>query len=204
MADNVSIQINMENGELLVQAPAEALETVFAKLDSILPKLADLHKKFVSESVEPIQAEDTSVTEAQNLQGAIDLHNESLKRPSKRKRTAASKKPESFKMVDLGLDEKQRTQFKAFYGQKNPQGQNEQLLVIMAGLKNFGGKEYLTKDEIYTGLKTVNAKVPARISSVLSNLRIEGRIISEAEGYRIHHTGEDFVKFDLPKQDGNN
>ena len=105
-------------------------------------------------------------------------------------------------MVELGLDENSRSALREFYSEKNPKSQNEQLLVVMDWLKRNAGKNSVTKDEIYTALRTVEAKIPARIPSVLSNLGIEGKITGDADGYRIHHTGEDFVKFNLPKKEG--
>jgi len=202
MADNVTIQLNMASGEVLIQAPAESLDTIFNKLETFLPKLADVHGKYAPDTVE-----DASVEEDTRLQPQVlhekNEHTEIVPKNSvKRKRTASSKKAETFSMVDLGLDETARTALRTFYSEKNPKNQNEQLLVVMAWLKEHARKDSVTKDEIYTGLRTVEAKIPARISSVLSNLGIEGKITGDADGYRIHHTGEDFVKFNLPKKDG--
>ena len=61
-------------------------------------------------------------------------------------------------------------------------------------------KQSLTKDEIYTGLKTVNARIPARISSVLSNLMLDGKVIPDGGKYALHHTGEDYVVYDMPEK----
>ena len=37
MADNVTIQLNMTNGEIHIQAPAESLDTIFDKLEAFYP-----------------------------------------------------------------------------------------------------------------------------------------------------------------------
>ena len=202
MADNVTIQLNMTNGEILIQAPSESLDTIFDKLESFLPKLSEVHNKYAPEPTEGESLGLTTNTEPQSPADTTEHTDLPAKVVTKRKHAASTKKAESFNMVDLGLDEQHRNALRTFYAEKNPKSQNEQLLVIMAWLKEHAGKVAVTKDEIYTALRTVDVKIPARISSVLSNLAIEGRITSDTDGYRIHHTGEDLVKFNLPKKDG--
>ena len=202
MAENVTIQMNLMSGEISIQAPTDALNVVFDKLESFLPKLSEGHNKFASTPAKDVSQESPNLDQdsqtTQDQSGQADVL---TKTTSKRKRNASSKKPESYSMVELGLDATKRTELRAFYSEKNPKNQNDQLLVIMAWFKDNAGKDVLTKDEIYTALRTVEAKIPARITSVLSNLGIEGRITSEADGFRIHHTGEDHVRLNLPKKD---
>lgn len=200
MADNVTIQLNMTNGEIHIQAPAESLDTIFDKLEAFLPKLAGIRTEYVPDKADSITVEeDNHSASAAEKSEHIDVLS---KNSTKCKRTSSSKKTETFNMVELGLDENSRSALREFYSEKNPKSQNEQLLVVMDWLKRNAGKNSVTKDEIYTALRTVEAKIPARISSVLSNLGIEGKITGDADGYRIHHTGEDFVKFNLPKKEG--
>lgn len=200
MSENVTIQMNITSGEILIQAPAESLDTIFDKLENFLPSMVAVKTKFENEA--PKEAEAPQETKEDAISREDNLPDVAVKSTPKKKRSASSKKAESYKIAELGLSEQQRQAFREFYNDKSPKSQNEQILVIMYWLKNNGGKEALSKDDIYTGLKTVDAKVPARISSVLSNLGIEGRITSDSDGYRLHHTGEDFVKFDLPKKEG--
>ena len=200
MADNVTIQINMTNGEIHIQAPAESLDTIFDKLETFLPKLADIRTEYVPEKTDFITVEEGN--HSASVAEKSEQTDIPFKNSTKRKRASSSKKTETFNMVELGLDENSRYALREFYSEKNPKNQNEQLLVVMDWLKRNAGKTSVTKDEIYTALRTVEAKIPARISSVLSNLGIEGKITGDADGYRIHHTGEDFVKFNLPKKEG--
>lgn len=203
MAENVTIQMNMTNGEILIQAPAESLDTIFDKLQAFLPSMMAVHEKFADEDTMQNDASQGIENDTKSTEPSKDsMQDPIVKSGAKKKRSAASKKPESYKMAELGLDEQQRQSFREFYNSKSPKSQNEQILVVMYWLKNDGEKAVLSKDDIYTGLKIVDAKVPARISSVLSNLGIEGRTTSDGDGYHLHHTGEDFVKFDLPKKDG--
>ena len=119
---------------------------------------------------------------------------------STKKKKNNNSKTESFKVVDLGLEQAKRTAYREFYEEKKPSNQNQQILVAMYWLIKEVHKQYLSKDDIYTGLKTVNARVPARISSVLSNLMMDGKVISDEGKYTLHHTGEDYVVYDLPEK----
>lgn len=199
MSENVTIQINLNSGELMIQAPAESIDTVFDKLEAFLPKIVKTHVPS-EQKIEPeLLSNDVDEHVDGHLSECVETPHKSV---SRRKRSASSKKPESYDIVELGLSETQRIALRSFYSEKNPKSQNEQLLVIMCWLKNNANKDAVSKDEIYTALKTVDAKIPTRISSVLSNLSIDGKITSDSSGYRIHHTGEDFVKFNLPKKEG--
>lgn len=203
MAENVTIQLNITTGEILIQAPAESLDTIFSKLESFVPNMVAVHEELTSSETNDDNAIHGSPDDVNSSKSKDEPQPaENIKGGTKKKRSASSKKPESYKMVELELNEAQRQDFRKFYTDKNPKSQNEQLLVIMYWLKNNANKEAFSKDEIYTGLKTVDAKVPTRITSVLSNLGIDGKIISNDDGFHLHHTGEDFVKFDLPKKDG--
>ena len=58
MADNVTIQLNMTNGEIHIQAPAESLDTIFDKLEAFLPKLADIRTEYVPDKADSITVEE--------------------------------------------------------------------------------------------------------------------------------------------------
>lgn len=90
MADNVTIQLNMTNGEIHIQAPAESLDTIFDKLEAFLPKLADIRTEYVPDKADSITVEedDHSVSAAEKSEHTDVLS----KNSTKRKRTSSSKK----------------------------------------------------------------------------------------------------------------
>ena len=196
LSNFIKIQVRLKEGEVFVEAPGDALELVFTKLELFLPNLIQVSQSIFQENhvnkVEPSNFDKDEEIQSSGEDKFVEL------RSSKRKRSASSRL-ESYKVVDIGLSPEQRVKYKEFYDEKKPANQNQQLLVAMYWLKKEANKPLLSKDEIYTGLKTVNARIPARISSVLSNLMLEGKVVSEKDGnYSLTHIGEDFVNYDLP------
>ena len=113
---------------------------------------------------------------------------------------SSSAKPETFKTVELGLNADERQAFKDFYAEKSPSGQSDHVLTVIYWLIKNTNRESLSKDEVFTGLRTVNEKAPKRLTSVLSNLAISSYIIKSGSNSSLHHIGEDYVERDLPKK----
>lgn len=88
MADNVTIQLNMTNGEIHIQAPAESLDTIFDKLEAFLPKLADIRTEYVPDKADSITVEEDDHSAAEKSEHTDVLS----KNSTKRKRTSSSKK----------------------------------------------------------------------------------------------------------------
>lgn len=201
MSDIVKIIIDLNNGSINIEAPSEALDKVFDRLESFLPSLIEAREQFEQEFVD---TEAENIEEAQQEGGmksttdsAETLPSEPKTSPKKR---SASSKPESLKAVDLGLTADDREEFRQFYQLKKPQGQSQHVLTVIYWLMKNTSKTFLTKDEIFTGLRIVGEKVPKRLISVLSNLAIDSMIIRNKNEFSLHHIGEDFVEHDLPKQ----
>lgn len=194
MSEIVKIQVNLEDGIISIEAPQDALDMIFDRLESFLPKVNSMS---IKKEEEPDKKDYNS-----KLEDKEQIENNKTELPSgnsKKKKRNTSGKSETLKMIDLGLDNSERSEFKQLYKEKRPQNQNQQVLVIMYLLKNIAKRENINKDEIYTGLKTVDERVPKRISSVLSNLMLDGKVLNTSDGkYNLHHTGEDFVTHDLP------
>jgi folylpolyglutamate synthase/dihydropteroate synthase len=200
MSENVGIKINIKDGNIEIQAPVESLEMIFDKLGAFIPKFADAQTMMVDSD-----HKDTVVDEEKQPENAINVIQEKQSKEEKtvkKEKSSASKKKETYKTVELNVSSEKRDEFREFYKVKNPSSQNDQVLTVMYWLAKHANKPITNKDEIYTGLRTVNERIPGRISSVLSNLRIEGKVVLEGNGtgYRLHHTGEDYVERDLPKE----
>lgn len=203
MSETVKIQIDLKSGTVLVEAPPEALDTVFDRIENFIPRLSEATEELISEAVDikSFEEETRNQTDKQNTKDNQESKSEETKKTvKKQKRRSGGSKTETFKIVDLGLDESQRADFRSFYESKTPKNQNNQVLVIMYWLSKKANKTLLSKEEIFTGFKTVGARVPARISSVISNLMMDGKIIPDGGKYSLHHTAEDFVTHDLPER----
>ena len=199
MADTVRIQLYLASGTVSIEAPPDSLDTVFERLESFIPQLADAYADFAPLDSEDPQdgSEDEEVPEGEtNSDPTTATPASRTKRGSRR-----DSKKETSRRVDLGLDEAQRNAFRQFFADKTPKGQNDQVLTIMYWLQKEAGTASLDRDQIFTGFRTVDAPVPGRIGSVLSNLRIAGMVVPQDDGkYVLHHVGEDHVKFKLPKK----
>lgn len=114
----------------------------------------------------------------------------------------ASSRKETYKTAEIGLDKDQRQAFKSFYEQKKPKNQNDQILTLMVWLKDNAGLEPVNADHLYTGFRTVGAKVSGKTSSVLGNIVGTGAITSVGNGlYQLTHVGEDEVEYELPREE---
>lgn len=196
MTEQVKISISLATGEVTIEAPASALGEVFDRLESFVPRLREIAES-AREHDDQESPNDPAGNDGASQAGA------SIEMPAPKKGKggkAGSGKPESYKAVNLGLSPEQRVAFKEFYASKAPETQNDQLLVVMYWLINNTGREKVTMDEIFTGLRTVDEKIPKRISSVLSNLAIGAYISKENNEPRLLHVGEDHVVHNLPKK----
>lgn len=200
MSEQVKINLNISTGEVCIEAPVDALESIFDRLESFLPRL-------VTESVNESQAKDGPPAQDEVTQEHVtDDNTESTSKPKQKTKVkkaspkANSTKPESYKTVDLGLSQDQRLEFKSFYEAKDPGNQSDHILVVIYWLIKNTNRTKLTIDEIFTGLRTVGEKVPKRITSVLSNLSLASYITKENNEPTLLHIGEDYIDHDLPKK----
>ena len=199
MTEQVKISISLSTGEVTIEAPSSALGEIFDRLESFVPRLREIAqsaKEHESESDGGDSGEGDNQPVAKAAEPATGAGRKS------KAGKGSSGKPESYKAVDLKLTPEQRAAFKEFYNSKAPETQNDQLLVVMYWLLQNTDREKVTMDEIFTGLKTVDAKIPKRISSVLSNLAIGAYISKENNEPKLLHVGEDHVLHNLPKKKG--
>ncbi|MBW8457236.1 MAG: hypothetical protein K0M58_02155 [Thiobacillus sp.] len=197
MTEQVKISISLATGEVTIEAPASALSEVFDRLESFVPRLREIAES-AREHEEP--SPDTPKELGSGVvTPAPSAHAEPVKQPPQKKARGGSGKNESYKAADLGLTPDQRIAFKEFYASKAPDNQSDQVLVVIYWLIQNTGREKVTMDEIFTGLRTVGEKIPKRISSVLSNLALASHISKESNEPRLLHIGEDHVMHSLPK-----
>lgn len=203
VTEQVKINLNLSTGEVAIDAPASALDSIFDRLELFLPKLVSDFESNVGKRREPSPEIGASVDddeEAEAEEKTLPKEDEYKKSPKKRASKSSSAKPQSYKTVDLGLSPEQRADFKGFYESKAPRTQNDHVLVVIYWLLKNTDRERLTVDEIFTGLRTVGERIPKRITSVLSNLSIGSYITKENNEPTLLHIGEDYVDHDLPKK----
>ncbi|MBU4006232.1 MAG: hypothetical protein KKD41_16395 [Gammaproteobacteria bacterium] len=195
MTEQVKISISLSTGEVTIEAPASALSEVFDRLESFVTRLREIAES-ARDHEEPGTANASGVVTAPP---ASSGGTEIAKQAPQKRQKGGSGKNESYKSIDLGLTPEQRTAFKEFYTSKAPDNQSDHVLVVIYWLIQNTGREKVTMDEIFMGLRTVGEKIPKRISSVLSNLSIAAHISKENNEPRLLHVGEDHVMHNLPK-----
>lgn len=197
MSDIVKINIDLNSGAVNIEAASESLNIIFDRLESFLPSLINAKSQFSNGEGE---GEVTAEGDEENVdEEAVEAVESKGKTSAKPKRTSSGK-PETFKTVELGLNADERQAFKDFYAEKSPSGQSDHVLTVIYWLIKNTNRESLSKDEVFTGLRTVNEKAPKRLTSVLSNLAISSYIVKNGSNSSLHHIGEDYVERDLPKK----
>lgn len=197
MSDIVKINIDLNSGAVNIEAASESLNMIFDRLESFLPSLINAKSQFSNGEGE---GEGTGEGDEENIdEESVEAVEPKGKTPAKPKRTSSGK-PETFKTVELGLNADERQAFKDFYAEKSPSGQSDHVLTVIYWLIKNTNRESLSKDEVFTGLRTVNEKAPKRLTSVLSNLAISSYIVKSGSNSSLHHIGEDYVERDLPKK----
>ncbi|ABN62206.1 hypothetical protein [Shewanella baltica] len=198
MTNIVKINIDLNSGAVNIEAASESLNMIFDRLESFLPSLNDAKNQFSNCDYENADTVEVSGESSSNDEESVSVECND-KAPAKPKRSSSSK-PETFKTVELGLDAELRQAFKDFYAEKSPTGQSDHVLTVIYWLIKNTDKEFLSKNEVFTGLRTVNEKAPKRLTSVLSNLALSSYIIKNGANSGLHHIGEDYVERELPKK----
>jgi hypothetical protein len=197
MDEPIRIHIDLATGAVDVTAPVDAIDSVFAKLEAFLPQLAGAYNRRDPGKGAGGDSQGDN-TDAETDVSSSESTGAGGKMTGRRK--GGSKSKETYKIVSIDMDESKRTEFRAFFEQKAPSGQNDQTLVVMYGLKAMGKLSACSKDQIFSGFRMLpSIKVPGKISSVLGNLVGGGYVKNIGVGmYEITHVGEDRVKLELP------
>lgn len=195
MTDPVQIKIDLASGTFEVAAPASDIGTIFDKIESFLPKMSALFGGRNGGGVPGGLAEQQQTGGSRSAEADVDAQKPASKRKS------GSKAKETYKQIDFDMDDAKRAEFRNFFTDKSPTGQNDQTLVIMYGLSTMAGLPTVGWNEIFSGFRLLNTKVPAKISSVLGNMVGGGLVVNAGTGrYKLTHVGEDRVKLDLPSK----
>jgi hypothetical protein len=105
--------------------------------------------------------------------------------------------------VDLKAGEG-KIALREFYTEKNPGNHYEKTAVFVYYLSKFNSKQEARFGEILSCYEEVNEKKPSIADIVKNSIRYKGWLEQGSEKYsaRLTISGENFVKFDLPGQNG--
>jgi len=196
LSDPVQIRIDLTNGAVEVNAPVDAIDSIFARLESFIPLMVSAHAKRPTAGGVPAQdLGQGSIEEADTSGDDSDRQGKGVP-----KKKGSNRAKETYKIVEFAMDADKRQEYRAFYASKSPSGQNDQTLVVMYGLASSANLASVDKNEIYSGFRLIDdVSVPGKISSVLGNLGGGGFVQNVGNGkYKLTHVGEDRVKLKLP------
>jgi hypothetical protein len=189
MSEHIKVNVDVSTGAVSIECPEAALEAILSRVAEFMPKLAALR---APEPENPVQSSEDRTSNPQSP----DEGKPGSRRGSKQK--AASP---TYKMVDLGIGDDAKRTFKKWFDEKKPRSQNDQVLLCAFWLNKTLKRDTFTDDDVFTALRTAGVpKIPARIESVISNLKLENRLVGEKGKYKINHIGEDFINNELPPQ----
>lgn len=187
--ESFSVQINLREGTIQINGPVESMDDLFARVEEYLPKF-QVAGGIQAEIPPPMEQKPTKKPRRQTKKAS----------PTKQRKSSGGRKKyvEKYEIVDFGLSSEARNDFREFYSEKSPTNQNDQVLVIAYWLLNNTDREVVTREEIFTGFRMLDIKIPAQLRTVVSALAREGMITPSGKDFSLNHIGEDQVVHDLP------
>ncbi len=189
MSENVKINIDLSTGTVQIECPETAFESTLNRVEQFLPKLQSFRAERMVNDAPKIPPQAESGRDAgRDGDGTKATRGQGKRRPTP-----------VYKVTELGADDNAKREFKNFYESKKPQNQNDQVLLCGFWLNITLKRDTFTDDDVYTALRAAGAaKIPSRIESVISNLKLESKLVGEQGKYKTTHIGEDYVNNDLP------
>lgn len=117
----------------------------------------------------------------------------------KQRRGSGTAKTTNWSMVNNLLDEAGRKALKAFYNEKMPSNQNEQVAVLAIKLQELTGRDGFDGNEIHTAFQIVGKKTPGNLNAVFGNMASAGLGSQAGKKFKPNFKAGDLVKHDLPK-----
>lgn len=166
------------------------------KLDAVLDRLEEMFSNGRVPGPTIDRAGDETQPEADDAPASAPQ----AKGGKKRSRSGGAGKVKSWNIVDLGLDEAQRSELRRFFADKAPRGQNEEIAVLAAKLSELSGQKSFNGDQIHSALKIVDRPTPKNMTAVFGNMKKGGLGDYKGLDFIVNHYTEDYVKFKLPHQ----
>lgn len=190
----VKLKIDIKNGTVEIEANGELFEKVSEKAGALLDKFA----KIDFQGSAPSETGESHEREARDDSDENNQHPPEQK--VKKRRASGSARSTNWKMVDNLLDEAGRHSLKAFFEEKMPSGQNEQVAVLTVKLKELTSREGFDGDEIHTAFQIVGKKTPGNLNAVFGNMATAGLGSQSDKKFKPNFKAGDLVKHDLPRK----
>lgn len=190
MPEHIKVNIDLSMGSVSVECSESAFQEILQRIEEFIPKLLTSFPAQERKNGSPLSPLSLPAESEDALPDVAKTN----------KRRGKARPASTYKMVDLGVDDNAKREFKKVFESNAPKSQNDQVLLCAYWLNKTLTRDAFTDDDIFTALRTAGAlKIPSRIESVISNLKLENKLLGERGKYKITHIGEDFVNNDLSK-----
>ena len=190
MAD-IKLRLGLFEGTLELECNGADFETVMTRCEAMLEKFKTAKPSIEAVSIKP--QEDSS---SQSDEIPVEKPAEEPKPKRRRKGTSNST---NWKFVDDLLNEGQFEKLKAFYTEKAPGKQNDQVAVIAHQMKELLGREGFDGHELHTAFALLGIKTPANLNSVFANMAGESLGKLDDGKWKPNFKASNRVTHDLPE-----
>jgi hypothetical protein len=198
----ISLKIDVHNGLIELDSPAEEFEQAISKTMTLTSTL-DFGRPRVEDapaaSPEPLPPEAT----VQAAAGQIPPN----ARPSRGNSKGSAGRPGrigSFEEVKGLLSEPQEKELRAFFSEKAPQEQGHRILVALVKGEQMLGRRGFSYNEIYTLMRLGGVKpLPKAVDVVLARLMQDQFVVRDGGGFAAKFLGREFVEDQLPPKVSN-
>lgn len=117
-----------------------------------------------------------------------------IKKPKRQLKSFTS---DSYEIVEVGLTEEERSEFRSYFSSFKSLSNIDKAVVISYWIKENKNINEIDKDIMFTMLKTANANTSFDIKGALRNAKSLNKYYingSEKGKYKLNHIGEDYVK----------
>lgn len=196
--NRVDLEVDIHTGIIKLRAPPESFDAALTRTMELIATLDLPSRRRVAmpadSAVAPIQAAAASTATVAD-------------KPKTRARAGggdSSNRPGrigSFEVVKNLLTEPQEMELRAFYVEKAPADQGDQILVGLYKGEQLLGRKDLTYNEIYTLMWLGGIKdLPKALDLALARLGDDQKIIREKNAFSMKFVGRQYVEDTLPRK----
>jgi hypothetical protein len=198
VSDPVKLDINLTTGVVSIECSEAVLDNVFEKIESFLPVLADVRDSLSGDR----SGKGPQEQGQQSGAAASDASVPSQTPPAASERVRKPRSPATYQVVDFGLDKEGIRNFKQFYVDKASKSKTDQVITIAYWLAKNAQRNGVDGNDVYSGLKLVDARTNFDIAPALSRLKANGKMKLSDGKYLVTPKGEDYVEHELPRSSG--
>lgn len=189
---DIKLRIDVKEGTIEIEADSDSFDRVSDKAAILLNTFKEVEF--------PSSKSDGDECEIKHGEQPASKTETPEERKPKRRRGSGTAKTTNWSMVNDLLDEAGRTALKAFYDEKSPGNQNEQVAVLAIKLKELTGRDGFDGNEIHTAFQIVGMKTPGNLNAVFGNMASANLGSQADKKFKPNFKAGDLVTHNLPNK----